>query len=150
MRRIGGFAAAAVLAACGGGSDLAAAESIRLHVEIQPGDQAGSLHTGLLICNAEEARGTGLFDDPAAAARACAAIRSDAGIQRLLLEGRDQDRACTEVYGGPQRARIGGVVDGREVDLRIDRTDGCGIADWERLEPLIGPPPPAGDAVPAD
>ena len=47
------------------------------------------------------------------------------------------DRVCTEIYGGPQRARIRGEVNGRPVDVVIQRNDGCGIADWDSLRGVL-------------
>jgi LysM repeat protein len=44
------------------------------------------------------------------------------------------------VYGGPQTARVVGTVGGRRVNLSIDRSDGCGIADWDKLRALLGKP----------
>lgn len=128
-----------LLPACGG-SSLQGVSSVRLQVEVRA-DREGSLETGLVICDDRQASGTGLFEEAEAAARACDAIRSNEEVQRMLLDGPAADRPCAELYGGPQLARVVGVIDDREVDLRIDREDGCGIDDWRRLEPLIGSPP---------
>jgi hypothetical protein len=56
------------------------------------------------------------------------------------------DRVCTEQYGGPQTARITGVWGGEPVDLQVSRTDGCRIAQWDSLGPLL-PGPVGVDAV---
>lgn len=64
--------------------------------------------------------------------RACAALaRPD--VRERLIEGHDPQRACTMVYGGPERARISGTLDGRAVDATIRRNNGCGISDWDNL-----------------
>jgi len=47
------------------------------------------------------------------------------------------DRVCTQIYGGPERARIRGQVDGRQVDVVIQRNDGCGIDDWDSLRGVL-------------
>ena len=47
------------------------------------------------------------------------------------------DAVCTEVYGGPQTAHVDGVWRGRPVDLRLSRVDGCRIAQWDSLGPLL-------------
>jgi hypothetical protein len=52
----------------------------------------------------------------------------------------DADRQCTQIYGGPEHARIRGSLDGHRVDIEVSRNDGCGIGDWKRLEWLLGPP----------
>lgn len=44
---------------------------------------------------------------------------------------------CTEQYGGPERARAKGVVDGTVVDAALDRSNGCTIAQWAQIvDPL--------------
>ena len=43
---------------------------------------------------------------------------------------------CTEIYGGPDVAAITGTydgVDGPKIDTTIDRTNGCGIDEWDTL-----------------
>lgn len=56
------------------------------------------------------------------------------------------DRACTEVYGGAEMARITGTVRGAAVDRALDRANGCGIADWEALGVVL--PKPVGVPAP--
>ena len=43
------------------------------------------------------------------------------------------DQVCTEIYGGPDVARVTGTIDEQPVDATIDRTNGCGIGDWDDL-----------------
>lgn len=47
------------------------------------------------------------------------------------------DRACTEIYGGPQVAVVTGFHDRRQVSARFTRTDGCQIARWDRLADVL-------------
>lgn len=47
------------------------------------------------------------------------------------------DVLCTQVYGGPQTARVTGVWGGQPVDLQLSRSDGCRIAQWDGLVPLV-------------
>ncbi|WP_456925109.1 SSI family serine proteinase inhibitor [Geodermatophilus sp. SYSU D00705] len=47
------------------------------------------------------------------------------------------DAVCTELYGGPQTATVTGRWGGEPVDLRLSRTDGCRIAQWDSLVPLV-------------
>lgn len=49
------------------------------------------------------------------------------------------DRACTELFGGPQTARVTGVVGGRRLDARFSRRNGCEIERWDALAPLLDP-----------
>ena len=53
----------------------------------------------------------------------------------------DPDRMCTQVYGGPETARIRGYIAARPVDRSFHRRDGCGIADWRRARLLLGGEP---------
>ena len=46
--------------------------------------------------------------------------------------------ACTEIYGGPAVARVRGTIDGQSVDARLNRTNGCEIARWQRNVALLG------------
>ena len=56
------------------------------------------------------------------------------------------DVVCTEQYGGPQTARVTGRWDGASVDLELSRSDGCRIAQWDSLGPLL-PIPEGMDPV---
>lgn len=47
------------------------------------------------------------------------------------------DAICSQVYGGPQTARVSGRWRGEPVDLALSRTDGCRIAQWDRFGPLL-------------
>jgi hypothetical protein len=47
------------------------------------------------------------------------------------------DVACTEQYGGPQSAHIAGLWGGEPVDLEVTRVDGCRIAQWDSLGPVL-------------
>jgi hypothetical protein len=70
---------------------------------------------------------------------ACAAlVRSD--VLGRLVDGPPADQICTEIYGGPDTARLAGEIDGRTIDATIDRANGCGIDDWDRLLVAVLPP----------
>jgi Subtilisin inhibitor-like len=47
---------------------------------------------------------------------------------------------CTEIYGGPQKARIVGTVAGRGIWATFTRTNGCEIDRWSRISPWLVPP----------
>lgn len=46
---------------------------------------------------------------------------------------------CAQVYGGPETATITGTWRGERVDASYRRTDGCEIARWRRLGPVLDP-----------
>jgi hypothetical protein len=50
------------------------------------------------------------------------------------------DTVCTEIYGGPQRARVVGIVAGKRVWATFARTNGCAIGRWNRISPWLLPP----------
>ncbi|WP_052029086.1 SSI family serine proteinase inhibitor, partial [Streptomyces aurantiacus] len=73
-------------------------------------------------------------------------------LDQLAANGTDPfepvpgDALCTEQYGGPETAHITGTWQGRAVDAEFSRTDGCRIARWDGLVPVLpasGPPAPA-------
>lgn len=73
---------------------------------------------------------------------ACAALKANASL--LSPPPRNPDRACTQQYGGPQKATVSGVVDGVPVEASFSRTDGCEISEWDTAKAVLGP---AGGAV---
>jgi hypothetical protein len=56
----------------------------------------------------------------------------------------DGAQACTQLYGGPETAHVTGTLRGEPVDRTIDRSDGCGIADYEALFAALGRKAPVG------
>lgn len=58
-------------------------------------------------------------------------------LRPMLTAEPDRDRACAQIYGGPQSARIEGEIEGERVDREFKRTDSCELADWRRIEPLL-------------
>lgn len=143
MRVILGVVVLFVLGACGssgsGGGPAAAASSSAtgqdgLLIELDRGDGSEPERYTLVCGDAPE----GDHPDPAAA---CAHL---AGMEAPFAP-LPTDLACTEQYGGPQTARITGRWQAEEVDVALSRTDGCRIAQWESLGPLL---PPVAGAVP--
>lgn len=55
------------------------------------------------------------------------------------------DTACTEIYGGPQTARVTGTYRGEPVDATFDRTNGCQIDRWDTHLPVLVEPGGAED-----
>jgi hypothetical protein len=48
------------------------------------------------------------------------------------------DRACSQLYGGPQTASIRGTLRGERVDATFSRVNGCEIARWGHVSSLLG------------
>jgi hypothetical protein len=68
-----------------------------------------------------------------------------ADIARLgpsVFEATPPDVLCTQVYGGPQIARVDGIVDGLPIDATFSRKNACEIRRWDRLRKVI--PLPSG------
>jgi hypothetical protein len=100
------------------------------------GDGAGHRKHATLTCDGYGRRATGYLRKRDAARLCATAYR----LKRFLGSAAPQDRVCTELYGGPDRARVRGNVAEAQVDRRFDRTDGCGIADWDKAQPLLPRP----------
>ena len=81
--------------------------------------------------------GTATGDHPQAEA-ACAHLADVADPFAPL----PTDLLCAEVYGGPQTATVSGVWNGEPVALELARRNGCEIAQWDSLGPLL--PGPVG------
>jgi hypothetical protein len=99
-------------------------------------DRPGQLRSATLSCSGGHARATGYLRGRPLAA--CAAARR---LAAFLATRPPDDRICTQIYGGPATGRVRGRIAGRPIDRRFARTDGCQIADWERVNALLAPPP---------
>ena len=75
----------------------------------------------------------GTHPDPKAACRALEAN----GV--VALPPVPNDKACTQIYGGPETASITGTWQGQPVMSRFARNDGCQISRWKLLEGLLPP-----------
>lgn len=51
-----------------------------------------------------------------------------------------QDLVCTQIWGGPQKARVVGKVAGKRVWAVFNRSNGCHISRWNALSPWLLPP----------
>jgi len=45
--------------------------------------------------------------------------------------------ACTDIFGGPETARVSGRLHGEAVDARFSRSNGCEIERWDRVAGLL-------------
>lgn len=91
----------------------------------------GAVSTWTLTCGPAG----GDHPDPAAA---CAALEAAGGA--AAFEPIPRDVACTEIWGGPQTAHVEGTVGGVPVTADFARSNGCEIARWDALAPLLGSP----------
>lgn len=70
------------------------------------------------------------------AGTACTALKGNAAI--VSPAPRAKDQVCTQQYGGPQRATVSGVVDGKPVEANFSLIDGCEIAAWNAAKDVLG------------
>lgn len=89
---------------------------------------SGAVRTTTLTCDPAG----GDHPDPTAA---CAAL---AAAGPRAFDPPPGDQVCTQLFGGPQVAVVEGIVAGAPVSARFSRTDGCEIARWDALAPLLG------------
>jgi hypothetical protein len=107
-----------------------------IELTIRYDEGTGAAVRSTLLCRDGEQRATGALASGAPVAELCVRARSLAG---LLTTSPAANRACTQLYGGPQTARVTGTIDSRRVDRRFARTDGCEIADFSRAADLLQP-----------
>ncbi|MGI8691683.1 MAG: SSI family serine proteinase inhibitor [Geodermatophilaceae bacterium] len=103
-----------------------AALPAQLSVTVDDGN--GNVTTYALSC---EPVG-GDHPDPAAACAGLAAAGTD------VFAPTNPDLACTEIYGGPQTATVTGRVGGTQVTSTFSRENGCEIARWDAIAPVLG------------
>jgi hypothetical protein len=92
-------------------------------------DGGGERQTWQLACG--PAGGT--HPDPEAA---CAALLANGALAMPAVR---KDVACTDIYGGPEKATISGTFQGRRVLSSFSRVNGCEIGRWELLQGLLPP-----------
>lgn len=68
-------------------------------------------------------------------ATACAYVAKTPATVLRRVPGHE---ACSMIFGGPQVATVKGTWRGVPVDARLSRANGCEIARWDKLKPLIG------------
>jgi hypothetical protein len=102
-------------------------------------DGAGARQRATLRCAGGHAAAGGYLSTRGARPL-CARARE---LRSLLARGPVLDRPCTQIYGGPQVARVSGRIAGRRIDRRLTRRNGCEIADWDRAVALLPAPHPA-------
>ncbi|NML54002.1 hypothetical protein HHL19_32630 [Streptomyces sp. R302] len=75
--------------------------------------------------------------DHPAAARACERLAGFARAGENPFAPVPADSLCTQMYGGPVTAHVTGTWQGRRIDARFSRANGCEIDRWENMEPLL-------------
>lgn len=90
-------------------------------------DGAGGVTTWTLTCDPVGG------DHPDAEA-ACRALAQN-GARALPPVPRG--RMCTQVFAGPETATVTGTWNGKAVDSRFNRRNGCEIARWKALAGLL-------------
>lgn len=93
-------------------------------------DGKGAPTTVTLSC--DPAGGT--HPDPTAA---CAFLAAGAEQGADPFAPVPADRACAEVYGGPDTATVDGVWQGKPVAAEFSRTDACQSARWDQAKILL-------------
>jgi hypothetical protein len=72
----------------------------------------------------------GTLPQPAAACRRLAALADP-------FAPVPADSVCSQIYGGPETARVRGSYRGKKVNAVFNRRDGCEIARWKRVSFLF-------------
>ena len=114
-------------AGCGGDDNdeqPAAANSIaELTVTVDPdGDGGAKPKTATVKCG------------PASDSKECAALGD---MRADVFQPVPGNMACTQQYGGPETATVTGTFKGEHVDAKFSRVNGCEIARWERMKPVL-------------
>lgn len=107
---------AALIAGCGEDDEQPASPAAvaDLVVEIEPAGASGTVK-----CDAAE-------DCPEIAA-----------LEPSVFEPTPGDVACTQQFGGEEKATVKGTFKGEEVDARFSRENGCEISRWEDALPIL-------------
>lgn len=105
---------------------------IELHITVtpQPGAEPQEY---ILQCDGTTASDASNVPQPD---EACALMEESA--QALFFTKPDPTLQCTQQYGGPQKATVTGSINGRPVEAKFARTNGCEISRWNAMEPILG------------
>ena len=114
----------ALAAGCGGTEAAGDDRPPRYDLTITywPAGRGGEARTATLMCDPDG----GSHPDPVGA---CDALLQHEDALKPVAG----DVACTQIYGGDQEA----TAIGRGVDAAFSRANGCEIARWDKLAPLL-------------
>jgi hypothetical protein len=146
LAAVGTTVAAAVAARAAPSSAAQQPTPPTVRLTIRVSDGRGHVRTAHLRCTGARARADGYLRRRVGAARACRRARA---LADFILTPPRRGRACAQVYGGPERARLTGRIGGARVARTFTRTHGCGISDYDRLRPLVPRARPAAAPGPA-
>jgi hypothetical protein len=122
VARTGALVALLLASGCGSDASAPAPPRYDLTITYWPAGRGGEMRSATLTCDPDG----GSHPDPAAA---CAALSRHADALDPVPAG----IACTQIFGGPELA----TVSGSGVHALFSRRDGCQIARWEALAPLL-------------
>jgi hypothetical protein len=108
------------------------AGNAELAISVKPSDTEAALNY-TLVC--QGGAPTSESKHPAAET-ACTALKDNPAI--LTPSTKNTAQACTEQYGGPQKATVTGIVDETPVDATFSRTNGCEISAWNAAQAILG------------
>ena len=111
-----------LLAGCGSNGGASSAPRYDLTISFWPAGRAGDSRSATLQCDPDGG------SHPAVAAACDALLQHEDALQPV-----PSDVACTEIYGGPQLATISGP----DVRATLSRRNGCEIARWDALAPVV-------------
>ncbi|MCZ2404531.1 hypothetical protein IV498_15420 [Paenarthrobacter sp. Z7-10] len=106
--------------------------SARLTVQIKDSPDSPAA-TSFLVCNGTSATTESTVVD---ADSACAALEKHGAV--LLAPAAVRDQKCTMQMGSSRVATVSGTFHGKDVKDSFSQTDGCKIAVWNMLAPLLG------------
>jgi hypothetical protein len=101
-----------------------------LKVAYRPSAQ-GAVKTWTLSCDP-------VSGDHPNAKQACAALAKAAASGKDPFAPTPKNQACSMIYGGPQTSTVTGTWQGKTIDATFGRKDGCQVARWAALAPVLG------------
>lgn len=93
------------------------------------GEKISAQHT--LVCHGDKASSDSTLPQ---APLACASLEK---LAELVNSSPNSATVCTEIYGGPQRAHVSGLLHGQSIVLDFSRTNGCLINQWDAASFLL-------------
>jgi hypothetical protein len=81
-----------------------------------------------------DGKSTTVACDTAGESRECGVVDA---VDPAVFEPTPGNVACTQQYGGPEKATVTGTLRGEEVDASFSRENGCEIARWQDAQELL-------------
>ena len=108
--------------------------------QVQP---QGRLTVAVRDTNVSKADGTFMLECGPTAGSHPEPKSACARLDKLAAEGKNpfapvaENQMCTMQIGGPATARVTGTWQGRRVDAKFNRKNGCEISRWQTLVPVL-------------